>query len=403
MSRTRFVLVATTLSLAFASSAGTAMAGSKRCRTSPGNWNAPRGAAVVTRTPGVVSAIFDVADLDFTHVMLSGGSSTMFHATRPDPKQNSDLDAIVGRPFHTDGKVLASGNDDSTLSAGHPGVSRLNMGATYASIYGTCSHASLGTCSHGPLDAGKFVTGTGTAAIATFVAGLPTEPVYEAIAGWGGQLSIYETAGLDRVRLPQPLSNVVPGAPSGSEISVATPYSFFQFKNLGTAHQGTVPPDGLACSTFLAWAFKRSSGTTITPTTYSSATVHAALTAAHDATEDLCKDKVAAGDWFTEIGAEIANVCDKAGNQIANCFVRTDPLCKDYGEEYKSSANWTGGLTATVIAPDHILGNEATGTPWATYRKVNGAKVTIATPAVLQWASQGGVYGCWETDEHWPG
>jgi hypothetical protein len=343
-----------------------------RCGMSQGRWNAPQASLVVTRSPGVVQQIFAVGGQYFTHVMVSHGSGWMSHAHRSNPIRNSDFDAIFGRPLATSPTTLPGGNPLSTLKAGQPGASSLGMGGTYVSIYGDGAGA-------GPQVA-LYKTGNAQAnEVERYVWNMPLRAIHNA----DGSINAQAYQLMNRRTL------------LGTTVDTPIPYSFFQFKSIGTNHRGTISPDGVACSTFLSWAVNRATGNTMTPLVLPETTVRTALQVAHDATRDQCHSALEEEGEFVHFMGNLGNACDKAGNQIADCMAGTNGgKCDNYGDEYTRPSEWGGGRTAQVISPDRLVGYSSvdTASPWS-----SGG---MSQWGVLQWSGTP-VYGCWVSDDNY--
>ncbi len=343
----------------------TASAAQKRCGLSTGQWSAPRGSVVVTRdSAGVIAAPFGRANLRYTHIMLSHGA-TVSHATRHAPELNGGLTPVLGRPLQTESGTHESGNAISTVKTGQPGASRINMGAVYSMMLDD--------------EVREYRRGDARAlSVESLLRGLKISRIIDADgeAASGGAVRLldeFDFFGLKMVR--------------------SMPYSFFQFKDIGTNHLGTLSPDGVACSTFLAWASRRATGSTMSVRTIPQAIVSSALQAVRDRVKSLCDAEM---QGFEGDLARLGNACEKAGNQIADCMAGTnDRKCDNFGEEYKDPKNWSGGVTARVIAPDHIIGRDKTdeGSPWGSAAaKANGLNE-------VTWSGEP-VYGCWISDDH---
>ncbi len=342
-----------------------ATAAQVRCGWSSGQWSAPRGSVVVTRdAESVIAAPFGKANLRYTHIMLSHGA-TVSHATRAAPEENGGLTPVFGRPLKTEAGTHESGNSVSTVKSGQPGASRINMGAVYAMMMDD--------------EVRLYRRGDARAsAVDSFLRGLATTKIIDANGS--------ATAG-GAVRLLREFDIL------GIKFHAAMPYSFYQFKDIGTNHTGTVSSDGVACSTFLAWASRNATGSTMGVRVIPQATVSSALQAVRDRTRAVCEDGL---EGFEADLAGLGNACEKAGNQIADCMAGTNGgKCDNFGEEYKNPQNWSGGTTARVIAPDHIIGRDKTdeGSPWGSA----DAKENPMTE--VTWSGER-VYGCWISDDH---
>ncbi|MDF2697679.1 MAG: hypothetical protein K0S65_6062 [Labilithrix sp.] len=339
-----------------------------RCATTKTRWNAPAGSVVVTRHAGVVSAIFDQADRYWTHIMLSHGPEEASHAHRPDPLMHpSDWEVLTDL-------VLEPGN----LRAGRPGASRINTAAVYAAQYGYQSALVF------PAKKGK---GEGTN-IEAFVRGLNAEEVFDADGS---------ATNLFRLKLPHYDTSV------GAEVESVVPYSFFQFKNIGTNHRGELSPDGIACSTFLSWASHRGAGVEIPVEVFPEDTVLRGLHAAYSATERVCNDDVLPGlDSVRRDFANLTDACGRAGAQVANCLSGVnDGGCDKRGDEWADSTNWKDGTEAISIGPDRVvnwqLSSEPNASPWNQLESEN-------PPFLLQWSDEGEeLFGCWADDKSLPG
>ncbi|MCA9597449.1 MAG: hypothetical protein KC776_29250 [Myxococcales bacterium] len=369
-------IVSVALAAAVGFGADAAHAGSLRCGYSQGSWNAPRGAVVVMHTDGIVSQVFQAGGAYLTHIMLSHGTGWMSHAHRGNPMRNSDFDAIFGRPLATSPGTLSSGNPISTLKAGQPGASTATMGGTYTSMYGDGSGGQPSLVMY-------RVGDSRAASVENFVWNMPLKTIID--KNGSPTSGVYQL--LDRHWVPP--FWIYPGYWSEQTM----PYSFYQFKEIGTNHLGVMSPDGVACSTFISWAIHRANNVSMTPRVYNEATVRHALQVAHDATRDECH--AGFGDWFQHTLANLGNACDKAGNQIADCMAGTNGgKCDNYGDEYTNPNNWGGGRDANVISPDRVVNYDATldtASPWA--------RSGLTGWGVVQWSGEPR-YGCWVSDDH---
>jgi hypothetical protein len=336
-----------------------------RCATTSTRWNAPAGSAVVTRHPGVVSAIFDQADRYWTHIMLSHGPEEASHAHRPDPLMSSSQWDVL-----TD-LVL----DPKNLRAGLPGASRVNTAALFASQYGYQSALVF--------PASKKKGGP----VESLVNGLNKVEIFD---------SDGSTTNLFRLLIPRYEPSV------GAEIEDTVPYSFYQFKNIGTNHRGELSPDGLACSTFLAWATHRGNGEEVPVEIFDHDTVLRGLRAAYSATERVCNVDVLPGLTQTERDfANLTDACGRAGAQVANCLAGVnDGQCDKRGDEWADSDKWMGGKDAISIGPDRLvnwqLSTEFNPSPW-------NQLGDESAPFLLQWSDDGEeLFGCWAGEEELP-
>ncbi len=358
-------LCAVSLALLSAGAVARPASAAVRCATTKTRWNAPAGAAVVTRHPGVVSAIFDQADRYWTHIMLSHGPEEASHAHRPDPLMNPNKWAVL-----TD-LVLEPNN----LRAGEPGASRVNTAALFAAQYGYQSAL-------------------------VFPAKKKGGPEVEALVGGLNKVEVFDSDGattnLFRLLVPRFEPSV------GAEIEDVVPYSFFQFKNIGTNHRGELSPDGFACSTFLAWASKRAAGAEIPVEAFDKETVLRGLRAAYSATERVCNDDVLPGLPAVERDfANLTDACGRAGAQVANCLSGVgDGHCDKRGDEWADPANWLEGDKAISIGPDRVvnwqLSDEENPSPW-------NQRTADDPPFLLQWSDDGEeLFGCWAADDDLP-
>jgi hypothetical protein len=346
----------------------TAAAEGYRCGSTLGPWNAPNGAAVAMRTEGIVARTFDRANRYYTHVMLSHGSQYMSHVHRADPSRNDDATAVFGRPLHTEVKTNpVSGNQTNTVGAGQPGASRLNMAATYVSMYGTR-----------PTQVRVYPGNAAAANVANYVWGLPRQPVKSSV-GLG-------IPGAERLLLPRKYWWTY-----GQEIFNTVEYSFVQFTHIGTNHRGEVSVDGLACSPFLAWAANRANGTIVPTEWFDEGVTMSALMAAHMAVTSKCT-----GDGNPGF------VCEKAANQIVDCMAGTNNgACDNFGTEWQNPNNWISGRWSETLSTDRLVGYGAgdfpgNPSPW-------GQQAGAPAGRAIQWSTGGAQYGCWASDEHMSG
>ena len=325
-----------------------------RCGRLRVNWNAPEGAAVVTRVNGeVISAVFDSAGRYFTHVVLSHGQSGISQSHRGTPKAHPDRAAqLYSTPLLAD-----------NLRNGGPGPSRTNLAGAYASI--GYEHALYFAGNEKARQTARFLD-----------AHERTSPV--------DGLSRYLFGGLAR------------------------PYSFLNFKASLGSQIGIADPTGFACSNFLAYAVNRASnGAIVIPTEgFNDHAVYRGLKAAHDQTEHKCNTEVVdrIANSIERDFARSHNVCGRAGEQVANCLAGVDNYsCGRTDSAWHDGNRWFGGRTASVLGPDRLVNFGAGAvtsnpSPWAPN---NG---TAPFGRSLRFSSDPGteVFGCWAAAEDIP-
>lgn len=357
------------LAIAAAMVAGPASA--QRCGFASARWNAPEGAAVVTRhggidpvwddpntkpsdSPEVVANVFDSAGRYWTHILLSHGPEEASHAHRGQPLARETWEAVFER----------AGLHAESLRASAPGPSRINTAAVYAAQRGY-DHALVF-----PGDGNRSIQ------VARFLDGQSRDPMFDSSGAFINGF---------RYLLPMPDGSLA-----------MRPYSFLQFKDIGTNHEGLATDDGMACSTFLAWAVNQSLGDTIPVEIFEEAQVRRGLEAAFVAGRRICSEQV--GHGFD------TGVCTNVGNQIANCLSGVDGYtCSDYGHEWHDVGRWWNGPDAVTISPDRLvnwsLSDEENPSPW----NPRNAKGEGGWPFPLEWSNDGEVlFGCWASDTDVP-
>jgi hypothetical protein len=355
------------VALALAGTSATGSASAQRCGFVSARWNAPEGAAVVTRhggvdsvwddpnakpsdSPEVVANVFDSAGRYWTHILLSHGAEEASHAHRGEPLARGTLEALFER----------AGLYAESLRAAAPGPSRINTAAVYAAQRGY-DHAMVF-----PGDGDRSVR------VARFLDGLDRDPMFDST---GAFLNAF------RYLIPMPDGGVE-----------TRPYSFLQFKDIGTNHEGLATSDGMACSTFLSWAVNLSLGDTIPVEVFEEAQVRRGLEAAFVAGRRLCSEEI--GHGFD------TGVCTNVGNQLANCLAGVDGYtCSDYGHEWHDVGRWWNGPEAITISPDRLvnwsLSDEENPSPW----NPRNAKEETGWPFPLEWSNDGEIlFGCWASD-----
>lgn len=356
------------LSLALAGiSAGSARAQQVRCGAMKVRWNAPQGAAVVTRhsgahvswskgdkpdtTPEVVANVFDSAGHYWTHIMLSHGfDGDVSHASRANPKQLSDGDALI------EGHALVAAD----LRAGMPGPSRINLAAAYAA-------------EHGYDAAMVFPGGDKGKAVVSYLGDLDCD-------------EMIDSDGTDtnscRYLIPQR---------DGSKR--AMPYSFLQFKDIGTNNLGIASKDGFACSTFVSWASANAVGNIIPVEVFDTDSVLTGLWAAYSATNRMCEE-------LSDVAPPA--ICNGTGNQVAGCMAGVDDYsCGEDGPGWHDPGNWYNGPTARTISPDQVVNwSASTASNPSPWNPLNGH---TDLPFPLEWSDDGEyIYGCWTDDKAIP-
>jgi hypothetical protein len=338
-----------------------------RCGRIPARWNAPRGAAVVTRHEGVMASVFDAVGRYWTHVMLSHGPTSLSHAHRPSPLENpSEAQLLLDLPLLP-----------SSLRASGPGVSKINTAAGYAAQRGG--------------EAALFFRGDARArTVADFIDGLSSIGMTEVVSGTRRSLEF------ERLLLPRPVGT--------REVPLVVPYAFSQLKDLGTNHLGEVSRDGMVCSTYMAWAANRALGVRVQPEVFDTRLALRGLKAAADMTEFLCNRDVIPAmseDWKRSL-ARSTNACGRAADQIANCLAGVNNFgCDKRGDEWQNPANWPGERNARSIGPDRLIDwgpavDPGNPSPW-TGASTGDRTAALGTP--LQWSNDGGeTFGCWATD-----
>lgn len=309
----------------------------QRCGQLRARWNVPAGAAVVTRTEGIVGSTFDAVGRYWTHIVVSDGQDGIFQSHRGRPRNNSDWEMLTNLPI-----------EPNSLRAGGPGPSHTNIQGTIASMQGVTQTRDVfgGELYNHAL----FFTGDSRAStVHTFLDSMR-------------ESAISADAGLERLRF----SFVDTG---GVSRFAPLPYSFLNFRSSMGAERGIADPRGFACSNFLAWAANRATGAMIPPETFTTTEGLRGLKAAHDRTENDCHAGLEG--WEAVVGVP-TNACGRAGEQVANCLSGVNNYgCNNRGSEWKNPANWfSPGSAVTVLGPDRVVNWGAAATssnpsPWA--------------------------------------
>jgi hypothetical protein len=318
---------------------------SVQCGSSPGYWNAPNGASVASRSPsGVVANILGYLGEYYSHIMISHGTTKMSHASMQTPRAyvyNSSGDAWVLEDIQRAG----------------PGATTVNMGATYAYLYGQ---------NEGAPEAVDYVDGGANGVTAAnYLLNLP-------------QCSTI-TDGSCRVAIddPQGTRDIIGFRVAG--VTYRHSYGVYTFVEDYDVHSGnhlSSPYASLQCSSFQAMTLNKAGVATVAPHFYSNAQVAPAAQGLYDIIYS-----------FAQSGGANQSTSANLADQLANCFI-------DYAEcDNQASTPWQSfkaSGTARSISPDRIRGlgaHAGVNTPW-----------TGATQAV-QWNQAGAVYGCWA--EEW--
>jgi hypothetical protein len=337
--------------LAVTGAAGRAAA-AQACGYSSSGWNVPNGAAVFTRgESGPITAVITALGEYRTHSLLSHGpGKAVTHTTMRTPSQNGWPD-VCSTPINVD-----------ELRYGRPGLERINQGGAYRYIYGADT-SDVGT---------KFIAyqlgdAQRAAAIGDHVLwdyGLVTQK-----SEVDGSQSIYR-----------------PWVRGG-----VSPYGLFQYRDSeGTPSGAPSVNNAMVCSTFLAFAHNNAGDNTITPYTYSHATIASASNTLYGNVRDECKSTL--GFWGN-IGASVGcavfwDVCSNAGNQVTNCMAYNG-CGSSNGNNWKAIRD-NPSTTATSISPDRVGG-------WAGHSWGGPDDAVWSTDwnMPVQWNSGGNVYGCW--------
>ncbi len=341
------LLLAATVQAARAADGVTPPAGltshSGGCGWIPATWNVPYGAVVLIRSNGgTIRPLIDALGEKYTHAQLSIGAAGVVQAEMVAPGANS-WPAVCTVPV-----------DPGQLRAGFPGVSRVDLGAVYADIYG----------------------GQGPAAVDYKEAG---DPALASMIAVTAQMS------------PEVLdaSRADPGQRIARKLRDGAPiaYSLYQYKDVEAAN--LVPSrsaGGMVCSTFLAFAHAAGGAGVVEAFTYDHASVAQAANVLAATVNGQCRSGF--GFWgraLLGVSCLFRNVCENAGDQVTNCMAAD--VCDSDDNRIWHRVRDDPTEVARSISPDRLAGLPPHG------RATVWSDDPIAHPVVF--SAGGAQYGCW--------
>lgn len=366
LKRLGWILVVATLALPAVALAGSSDTSDCACGWTSAGWDAPNGAVVRNRSEGPVKFVIDTLFEGGTHSMMSHGPAIahVSHATMHSPGTEGWPDCCSDGPMRPD-----------ELRAGFPGLSQVNQGAIYTSLY--AGHAPEWIRTQIP------TAGTTNRALAENTANWLW---YSAPWQWvpSKQNSSY---GLYRVGVP------------GASTFTPNVYTLFQYRDWQNAGGGNDARwiNGLTCSSSISWANAKANGIAIGGYLYSHATIVAAGNALYGGVENACDDSL--GFWGG-VGTSIAcfeSICDDAGRQVRNCMAYGG--CGSDSDTTWNAIASDPSAVAVSLSPDDLLG-------WSGHCYYEGQTGCKGAPQTVgpwapygytptQWNSGGAVYGCW--------
>ncbi len=326
----------------------TAMAGSSgtdsvSCGCSSLAWNAPNGYVVSTRGEGPVKAIIDSLGESRTHTMISNGTHNyMTHATMRNPGQ-------TGWPTYCSTPL-----EPKDIWQGRPGITQINMAATYQYNY---EHGSPIYIRHQSGSTGGV-----------------------AAADWSWYNSNYDWVAPEQGSYWYYLIRTAAG---DQQYYVFYQYIDAQGRNAGGDNTRS---HGAHCSLAQAYFAVKAGWQPVSTHTYTAAEVDVAGNALYHAIEDSCNDSLG---WFMGGLASVTcfeGICDDAARQMRACFAG------DWGCDTDSNTAWNNLGTATTLSPDDLLGWY--GHDWGTDKPYTGP-YTPYNYANTAWNSAGSICGCW--------
>jgi len=335
------------------------------CGSTYNTWNAPAGALVLNEGEGTIRDIMVAIGEKWTHSMLSDGANYVHHATRVNPGVDT----------------INSGNslDGNKLAFGPPGPSRMNVSAAqyfwgaqmdtgwfaggsagvaardHLNARPTCSNSSL-TWNRPPTSAG----GSACSSNYSYPGYGTFQPTCQTLCktSYGGSSADFLSY---RVWTNYPYAGDLDGDGFPEAYGFDSWYEFEQYKDIGQIHQGNIysgdsMADGFVCSTFIAYALKKSTANQQLSTyTYPNSVINPAASALHNSVKADCN-----------VASMGILGCTSIANQVVNCFCSLDH-CDDISSWWQGSS--CQGGTARSISPDRLIGRGAhngnTNSPFA--------------------------------------
>lgn len=323
-----------------------AQASERVCGWVSAAWNVPNGGAVFNRAPGPVANVMDALGEWRTHSMLSHGPGVaVTHSTAKKP-DTQGWPAVCGTPLRPD-----------QLASGYPGVATISQGAIYNFLYGD-TDPTLRT------------------SWLRYQLGNPTAAATIADSIWYAEYFADRSTVDSTVEIDRP-------ALRGARV----PYTFYQYRNIEGTHTGGASwQNGMACSTFLAYAHNLAGQGTVPAYTYSHRQLQAAANGIFTGVRDECR--ASTGFWGS-LGLALVcpfyDVCSNAASQVTNCMGAA--RCDTSDENIWHSIRDEPASTATSISPDRLGGWGAHPVGTSVWSYDWDQPVTFNSP--------GSVYTCW--------
>jgi hypothetical protein len=340
------------VTLVSAANAGASDTDSVACGSSAASWNAPNGALVLSRSPGIVDAVLSAVGEHYTHSMLSHGpGGAVTHSTMFTP-------GTSGWPSYCSAPIKAD-----ELKNGYPGASRISQGGIYTFLY--LDEAAESVIYQRSADASGY-TEHGVQIGNFLLSELPSTAVASRL-----------DAGHTLHRLQH------------HESKSFFQYVLYQYRDLQSLNAGDEAwNSGSVCSTFLAYAHHVAGKGTLAAHTYSHEQTVAAGDALYARVEDKCNTDTS---FLLDAGMAIScfeGICDDAGRQIRNCMSRG--VCNSDSNAYWHEVVSDPQAVAVSISPDRLGG-------WSGHHWEGDAASVWAYDggSEVQWNAAGDTYGCW--------